>query len=365
MVQVFIWTLTGILVLGSLLPISKIPHGMIRGLAFPREQFCLIAAITLPFAYMMIGGDGAYWASGLLILVIVIQSIYIAKFTPFWRKQSIGATEAQRQDTSAQVSMLASNVKLSNRDYDRLIALAKERTPDVLMAIETDQAWIDALKEGLAGEFDEIVEVPRDNGYGMCLMSRLPLSDTEVRELIVKEIPSIRTTMTLRNGDVFRLYMMHPEPPVINHDTVGRDTELAKVGIEALEDPLPAIVSGDLNDVAWSTTTRLFQRLSRLLDPRVGRGFYNTFSATMPWMRWPLDHLFHDPRFRLVDMARLEKIGSDHFPIWFTLALTAREDKDISPGKADPEEREEAERQIKEERKRDREAIGSDWEDDL
>jgi len=48
---------------------------------------------------------------------------------------------------------------------------------------------------------------------------------------------------------------------------------------------MPTVVAGDLNDVAWSHTSRLFCRLSRTIDPRIGRGFLNSFDATCWWMR--------------------------------------------------------------------------------
>lgn len=361
-----LWGAAGLLVLASLLPLSKLPFGAIRGLAFPREQF-LGLALLLAVAFALFekptsvaGGLGI----ALMLGVAALHALYIAKFTPFWRKQSLAAGPELRRATDRQLSLLTANVKKSNRDYGKLIALVEARTPDIFLAIETDQDWIDALDEGLGKNYEHRVDVPLDNGYGLCVMSKLPLSEIEVREKVTKEVPSIRVRVHLQVGEYFRLYVVHPEPPVVDHDTKGRDSEIALVGMEASKDPLPAVVSGDLNDVAWSTTTRRFQRLSGLLDPRVGRGMYNTFSATMPWMRWPLDHLFHDPQFRFLEMDRLEKIGSDHFPMWFVLALAQTEAAESDPEEVDPEEEQETENMIKEERQRDREPIGSDWEDE-
>jgi endonuclease/exonuclease/phosphatase (EEP) superfamily protein YafD len=78
---------------------------------------------------------------------------------------------------------------------------------------------------------------------------------------------------------------------------------------------VPVIVAGDLNDVAWSRTTHLFQRTGGLLDPRVGRGFFNTFDTRSRLTRVPLDHVFASRHFLLVELRRLPDIGSDHFPI--------------------------------------------------
>lgn len=359
-----IWFLVVLMVAASVVPLSKVPMGFVRGLAFPREQWFGLSLLLMIAAPMVMEGCPMWVILALLTIVAFVQLIYIAKFTFLWPKQSVAATGDLAQDASRHISLIAANVKLSNRAYERLIGVVQAQSPDIVMAIEVDEDWIDALETSLGDDFEHWVKVPQDNGYGVCVMSRLPLSQVEVRELIVDKVPSVRAIVTLRSGDKTRLYVVHPEPPTLTHDTKGRDSEIALIGIEADDDELPAIVSGDLNDVAWSTTTRRFQRLSGLLDPRVGRGFYNTFSANLPIMRWPLDHLFHDARFQLIEMKRLDKIGSDHFPMLFRLALAPDEKAENDIEESDAEEEAEVREMIDEEKKRDREAIGSDWEDE-
>jgi endonuclease/exonuclease/phosphatase (EEP) superfamily protein YafD len=360
--SVALWLGVLLLVVASALPLLKIPHGSLRGLAFPREQFCAVS-IGLSILFLVSSAPLAPYGAGMAALVGVFQLAYIVPFTPLWPRQSRDADADLRAQSDRQIAILAANVKLSNRAYDRLIRLVRDTGPDVVMAIEVDNDWIGALKDALGQDLPYSVEEPRDTGYGLCVLSRLPLTDVRVRDLVTDGVPSICATVTLDCGDAVRLYVVHPEPPVIDHDTIGRDSEIALVGMEAAEDTLPAIVSGDLNDVAWSTTTRRFQRLSGLLDPRIGRGFYNTFSATHPWMRWPLDHLFHDPRFRLITMARLGKIGSDHFPMLFRLALARTEAAGTTPDPAGSEEVRDVRREVRAEQARERGPIGTDWED--
>jgi hypothetical protein len=63
-------------------------------------------------------------------------------------------------------------------------------------------------------------------------------------------------------------------------------------GREIAQSHRPALVAGDLNDVAWSHTSRLFRRIAQMLDPRVGRGIYSTFHVRYWFLCWPLDHIF-------------------------------------------------------------------------
>jgi endonuclease/exonuclease/phosphatase (EEP) superfamily protein YafD len=180
----------------------------------------------------------------------------------------------------------------------------------------------------LKATYPHVVESPIDNTYGMILYSRLPLIDPQLRFLVKDEIPSIKTRVRLKDGRTIWLYAVHPEPPAsLKPDKTPRgsgprDVELLLLAEELEKLDEPTIVVGDFNDVAWSHTTRLFKRLSRLLDPRRGRGMFNTFHARYAPLRYPLDHLFHSEHMTLVDFQRLPFTGSDHFPIYAALQLT-------------------------------------------
>jgi endonuclease/exonuclease/phosphatase (EEP) superfamily protein YafD len=155
----------------------------------------------------------------------------------------------------------------------------------------------------------------------MMLLSRLPLEGAKVRNRLQPHVPSVTAGLRLPSGDVVDFHGVHPEPPYPGDDSGERDAELVQIGKEVRTAGRATIVMGDLNDVAWSHTSRLFRRLSGTLDPRVGRGPYPTYPAKLPWLAWPLDHVFVTPHFRLVGIDRLADIGSDHLPMLFTLCL--------------------------------------------
>lgn len=175
--------------------------------------------------------------------------------------------------------------------------------------------------------------------------------DPQIRTLVDDSVPSLRVWIDMPAGGTFWFYGVHPRPPAVKdpdkdalQDSDQRDAELIVVAKEVSRLKDPVIVAGDFNDVAWSHTTRLFQRLGGLLDPRVGRGFYNTYNADCPFFRYPLDHLFHSDHFKLVRLHRGDHTGSDHFPMLVVLDQEpqAAQEQEAPPVKEG--DREEAER---------------------
>ncbi len=74
-----------------------------------------------------------------------------------------------------------------------------------------------------------------------------------------------------------------------------------------------------MNDVVWSRTTRLFKKMTGMIDPRVGRGFFSTYHADYFFLRFPLDHLFHTRDLYVGKMVRSKNFGSDHFAMYYEI----------------------------------------------
>ncbi|MGO3641685.1 MAG: endonuclease/exonuclease/phosphatase family protein, partial [Psychrobacter sp.] len=221
---------------------------------------------------------------------------------------------------SGRFKLMISNVLTPNDQTQKLVNLVQRKEPDVLVILESDEKWETALHQ-IEPDYPYTVKVPLDNLYGMHLYSKLELIDPVVKYLMIDDIPSVHSQLRLQNGRVIWLYCLHPMPPSPTEadKSTTRDAELLMVGKHIKENNQTAILAGDLNDVAWSKTTRRFQRISGLLDPRIGRHFINTFHADYPFLRWALDHIFHSACFTVVDIQRLPSIGSDHFPVMTTL----------------------------------------------
>jgi endonuclease/exonuclease/phosphatase (EEP) superfamily protein YafD len=177
------------------------------------------------------------------------------------------------------------------------------------------------LLSRLDGDFPFSIKYPLDNTYGMMLLSKLPLTESSVNFLVKDDIPSIFTKITLPSGSIIDFYGVHPEPPMPGTDTYERDTELLIIGKKIKETKNPTIVAGDLNDVGWSVTSKLFRKYSELVDPREGRGLFNTYNVFVPLLRYPLDHIFYSREFGLLTLKKLEgyRIRPFSTPDWFKL----------------------------------------------
>jgi endonuclease/exonuclease/phosphatase (EEP) superfamily protein YafD len=293
----------------------------IRGADFPRLQILVLGLIA--FVLLLVWDQPwDLWRQIIFIALIAALAYQLKMVLPYtfiWKKQ-VKKVRKNQLNPDKQISLIVCNVLTTNDKYHLLIEQIQKHQPDLILTLESDQTWQNALAV-IEKDYPYRVPVPLDNLYGMHLYSRLELKDTEVKFILSDEIPSIHTTVILRSGQPIQLYCLHPKPPSPTEakDSTLRDAELLIVGDQIKDLDESCIVMGDLNDVAWSRTTRLFQRISGLLDPRVGRHYINTFHADYPLLRWSLDHIFHSTDFALVHMKRLPHIGSDHFPVYVVL----------------------------------------------
>lgn len=316
------YVLTLVVVLATLLPFSHNTHWLIRGLDFPRFQLAIVAALLLAMQVMVLSFN--HFSSWLMCAAVLIclgwQLWWIVPYTRCW---PLEVKAAKHVAAGQQLSIITANVLMSNRRADLLLSQVHQHQPDVLVTLESNQWWQDQL-DTLESTMPYTIKCPLDNLYGMHVYSRLPLDEAKVAFLVESDVPSMHALLTMRTGEQVRMHFIHPAPPGPTENTYSaeRDAELVIVAKSVAKRQVATIVTGDLNDVAWSRTTRLFRKLSGLLDPRVGRGMFNTFHAHYPFLRWPLDHLFHSAQFTVVKIARLADIGSDHFALMTTLAMS-------------------------------------------
>lgn len=344
----FIFALSLLTIIATLVPLSPQGFWWIRIFDFPRLQIIFLGLVCLACFYFFHDAVSTldYMVESALVGCIIYQSWRIFPYTSFASKIVL---DSEKNDEANQVSIVVTNVLMTNRNYAACLKMLRKANPDIILAVETDEQWQQALQE-LEQDYPYTVFKPLGNTYGLLLYSRLKLVNPEILFLLEDDVPSVHTQVELPSGALVFFHGLHPKPPAPQEakSSVPRDAELILVGFDVKKKPGPTIVAGDMNDVAWSHTSKLFRLNSGLLDPRIGRGLYATFNSKYPLLRWPLDHVFHTRDFRLISLKRLEKIGSDHFPICIKLSYEPEVKHEQEKPEADATQKKEAKEKLEE-----------------
>jgi endonuclease/exonuclease/phosphatase (EEP) superfamily protein YafD len=336
--------LSTIVIIATGLPLINSAEWWIRIFDFPRIQIAVLTLSALILAYFYVDFKWVYKLPLLVILAVSLayQIQFVVVYTPLYKTQ---AKDSNKPIPENSFTLLVTNVLMENEDKESFHTLVIKYNPDVLLINEPDKKWATSIAK-LDADYPHSIKYPLDNTYGMMLLSKLPLTESTVNFLVKDDIPSIFTKITLPSGIIIDFYGVHPEPPKPGTDTYERDTELLLIGKEIKETKNPTVVAGDLNDVGWSSTSKLFRKYSELVDPREGRGLYNTFSVFLPLLRYPLDHIFYSKEFGLLTLEKLEDIGSDHYPILIGLNYESDDDNTEELEKTDADENAEVEEKI-------------------
>lgn len=352
------WLLRGaglFLVVAAIVPFARTGSWLVRVFDFPRFQFGIVGVIVVVLVALLLDSpESVVWCL-VVAAATVWQVAHVAQFTPIWPVEVRSATRASRR-------LVTANLDVRNGSRGEAAEVLDGLQADELLLIETDQAWMDALAN-LRAAYPHRLEHVEDDGLGMVLWSRSPISEPRLRFLVSDDRVSVDAVVQVDVTRSIRFRGLHPTPPALprehgtsqenrddggRHDSRIRDAELGIVAREVGEQAEATwIVTGDFNDVAWSRTTRLFKRISGLLDPRVGRGLLNTYHARYPLLRYPLDHVMVSPDVAVARLDRVKVPGSDHFGIVMDYMIDESTGGDASqtPGVGEPEHADEVIRQ--------------------
>lgn len=307
------------------MPFIPHQHWIFRVPEIGRIQVMFLQIIIVSIGLLFVGEKNMlFWSFFSLHTILIVHHFrLLIPYTSLYRKPEKEKVAKQ----SNTVSVISVNVYQFNQQYQKLIDLVLEEKPDILLTMESNQAWEDALT-AIESEYPTFKKVPLENTYGIHFYTKLEVKSIKVNYFISDDLPSIEASIITDDGYNFTFFGVHPPPPSPTEEDTSkeRDGELLALGKRVLETKGPSIVVGDFNNVAWAKSSILFRKTSELIDPRIGRGFVSTYHARYILLRFPIDLFFHSTEIFIQDFKTLRNIGSDHLPLFSRFFINPTED---------------------------------------
>jgi len=240
----------------------------------------------------------------LAAVVALSLAINLWHVTPYY----LPAGHSSAANQSLRVMTL--NVLTSNTRFDAVKKLIAREQPDLLVLLEVNGAWIDALAD-LQTTYKHHLVRPRGDNFGIACYSRVENSKLRAQDFGDAEVPSVVAQFDWQ-GESVTLIGTHPLPPTSPSNSALRNNQLTAVAEFARKQPGEVVVVGDLNITPFSPYFGDLLAASGLADSSRGHGIHATWSTRIEWLGLPIDHVLHSPDLVVVDRRVGPDVGSDH-----------------------------------------------------
>ena len=188
----------------------------------------------------------------------------------------------------------------------------EESTPDILILEEINDQWVTDL-QWLVEFYPYSSIEEREDNFGICLLSKFPITKSEIVYIGDGSVPSIVATIDTPQGKLV-VIATHPPPPIGALYSQWRNSQLNELP-EYTKIPLPTILIGDLNVTPWNYHFKKLLKNSGLINSSQGRGIYPTWPNKKFILPIPIDHFLHSSSIYIANKMVGPSVGSDHRPI--------------------------------------------------
>ena len=215
------------------------------------------------------------------------------------------------------LTVMSVNLNNDHGEPAGFLEIVEEASPDLVLLVEFSPGW-DAAAERLAADYPHQVKAPRSGVFGIALLSRFPLIERRVFELVTTPAIDVRIE---RPGGRVRVIGVHLVPPTSADRARARNRQLEALATLTRRESDPLIVLGDFNATPYSPFFSAYLRDSELRDSRSARGWDFSWPTFLPILGIPIDHCLVSEQFAVLDHRRGRAFGSDHYPVTAELVL--------------------------------------------
>lgn len=264
----------------------------------------LLIALTVLGILLAAARRARWW-----LAIAPAMALNVVPLAPYLAGAGLTAAE------SAGLEVMTVNVQWNNRRDAEILEIAEREAPDVLLVVEFTPWWNERL-EALHARYPHRVLIPREDAWGLALLSRHPIESARERRL--ESAPVIDARVAMPAGPV-RVLGVHLRAPTSAANAAQRNRQLDLLADMtaaprgAPDEPL--LVLGDFNVSPYSPFFGDWIARTGLRDTLLGQGPRMTWPSFFPLLGVPIDHCIVSADFDVVRREHFGGFGSDHYGV--------------------------------------------------